>query len=427
MEVDANVLGPTNLFEEAPGVWSIMMVGPESHMHLNVATTIQLRGDARLLEMCTPEVELLKEHGVFDDELNYNPEKTVCIFPTRTVLFKLSSGGVFVFSPSKILEGMREFIDGLGGVRVVYAAHKFNLLQWQKLWPDALWFDCPQMQTATAANPGLEAGSFKLLPDPATGYRCAMEPSDDMRVKDFFTDFDLFGVWVGSLSGVDQFDFVPYHRPTKIATSADLLYTAHPSGHFESAGIGYPTSDPVTLAVRTIWRKSVYDRWGGQLPSRMLPVYRVATSANPSFWEGRFDFRFDEALAFVNGATDYSKLHGSLDALCELDLSKFIPCHTMCTVPGKLAAECLKKSWAFTRPLKGQKGAVDFATEHGKTVKEYLAKISEPWAGALAKEKKRVAIERLDGGVVADNVMLSTLADSSVKFIMVDTSDSSGK
>ena len=42
------------------------------------------------------------------------------------------------YSVSKILKGMREWLDGLGGVKAFVCAHGFNLKQWQEFWPDAL-------------------------------------------------------------------------------------------------------------------------------------------------------------------------------------------------------------------------------------------------------------------------------------------------
>merc|ERR1712012_1227174 len=131
---------------------------------------------------CTEEVRTLKEAGVFDDDLNFSTTKLACIFPNRCVIFKLSEG-VLAFSPSKLLGGMKEFIDELGGVKVVMAAHGFNLMQWREFWPNAIWLDMPSLKKDNIKP------DCSLKPDSADNCHRTL---NDARVSEMLIDIEIF-------------------------------------------------------------------------------------------------------------------------------------------------------------------------------------------------------------------------------------------
>jgi hypothetical protein len=88
-------------------------------------------------------------------------------YPTRLVVVRLGDGGLFVWSPTALTEGLRAEVAGLGAVRFIVAPnslHHLFVASWQAAFPDA----------KTIAAPGLSkrrkdlsfAGELGDTPDP---------------------------------------------------------------------------------------------------------------------------------------------------------------------------------------------------------------------------------------------------------------------
>ena len=119
VDVDDTTMNESNFSQEAEGVWSVLTIDADTAGHVQLMLSQQLQNDAALLEACKDDVEVLKKGGVFDADMN--AEKGVCIFPNRCVIYKLSGDGVLVYSPSKLLAGMKEFLNEQGLPHMQYA------------------------------------------------------------------------------------------------------------------------------------------------------------------------------------------------------------------------------------------------------------------------------------------------------------------
>jgi len=71
------------------------------------------------------------------------------VFPTRLIVIRLQGGGLFVWSPTALTEGLRAEIDRLGSVRHIVAPsalhHKF-VGEWQTAYPNARCYAAPGLR-----------------------------------------------------------------------------------------------------------------------------------------------------------------------------------------------------------------------------------------------------------------------------------------
>lgn len=70
-------------------------------------------------------------------------------YPTRMAVIRLSSGDLFIWSPTPISDGLRAEIDNLGPVRHIVAPnslHHLSLSEWQAAYPDAKVYAPPKLR-----------------------------------------------------------------------------------------------------------------------------------------------------------------------------------------------------------------------------------------------------------------------------------------
>lgn len=395
-EVNAKSMDDTNRFAEAPGVWSVMTVLPDGNVIWD-STLLQIRGDKRMLELCEPEVALLSEAKVLDRD-KLKPLQFACIFPTRCVIFELKGGGVLCYSPSQILEGMREWLDSMGGVKAFICAHGFNLLQWQEFWPEAVCIGTQNTSEAIKKHKGLRVDWWLPLGDKDKGYRVDMSKAPDkLRVAlgESSEDFDIFAIPNFGTNSLVEHDL--FHKPTKVLASADMLYNGDPNAD-PSGSIGFPTKDPVKQAWIDLWHKANLKKHNMQ---PHLPAYRNMTTVvglmshfffgtgptfdrrvssacfcftiaplaalipamlkfrTPSFhrslWPAAVGLGIAIPMAAMgcHKAPDWRSQMQAIDAIIDADVQKVVTCHCRKNPEGEDAKTALKNSWAWARELKG--------------------------------------------------------------------------
>jgi len=349
-EVDPDVLGPSNFVQEAPGVWSVYTIEPDSLWLANTCVSKQIKGKPAVLQDCAQELETLKAAGVIDDNLKFL--KPQCFFPNRCIIYKLSGGGALCFSVSKLLEGMKEFLDSLGGVKAVIPAHGFNLLSWKEAWPDALWFETGQVAAKDAALRKQLPIAWDLRnSDPANGYRACLNEAPQ-EVQDVLEDFQVYAVPV--MFGMFR-EIQLYHSASRTLASPDLLYNGDLGGDINMGGLGFPTKDPVKLAAASLWYKANWLQHGSTAKSKHLPQYRLFNTmmglvAHMLCGCGP---KFDDGFSKIFGKRSQRSQMEGIDSLCKLPMEKIITCHCRRNPVGKECRQILKDAWAFGRNVQG--------------------------------------------------------------------------
>lgn len=72
-------------------------------------------------------------------------------YPTRMAVMRLADGGLFVWSPVALSDGLRGAVDALGSVRFIVtptALHDLALPAWRAAYPEALLYAAPGSRTA---------------------------------------------------------------------------------------------------------------------------------------------------------------------------------------------------------------------------------------------------------------------------------------
>ncbi|SFD73448.1 DUF4336 domain-containing protein [Roseivivax sediminis] len=90
-------------------------------------------------------------------------------FPTRMAVARLSDGGLFVWSPVALTDGLRHAVDALGPVRHLVAPNRLHhafLSEWRAAYPDAVLYAAPGL---AAKRPDL-AFDAELGAEPAPGW-----------------------------------------------------------------------------------------------------------------------------------------------------------------------------------------------------------------------------------------------------------------
>lgn len=70
-------------------------------------------------------------------------------YPTRAVVIRLSSGGIFVWSPIALTDGLREAVDALGEVQYLIAPnslHHMFIAEWKDAYPTARTYAAPGLR-----------------------------------------------------------------------------------------------------------------------------------------------------------------------------------------------------------------------------------------------------------------------------------------
>jgi hypothetical protein len=126
-------------------------------------------------------------------------------YPTRSVIARLASGGLWVWSPIALTADLRAVVDRLGPVRHLVSPNKLHhlfLKEWHAAYPDAaLW------------GP---RSTIKKRRDLA--FRAALE---DTPPPDWGADIDQ--AWFRGSFAMDEIVFL--HRPSGTAIVADLIQT----------------------------------------------------------------------------------------------------------------------------------------------------------------------------------------------------------
>ncbi len=126
-------------------------------------------------------------------------------YPTRSVIARLEDGGLWVWSPVRLVPDLRAEVDGLGPVRHLVSPNKLHhlyLQDWQAAYPDAqLWG--PQSTIRKRADL-----TFR-------------EPLRDTPPAEWLPDIDQ--AWFRGSFALDEIVFL--HRPSSTAIVADLIQT----------------------------------------------------------------------------------------------------------------------------------------------------------------------------------------------------------
>jgi hypothetical protein len=131
-------------------------------------------------------------------------------YPTRSVIARLASGDLWIWSPVKLTDDLRSEVNGLGPVRHLVSPNKLHhlyLQEWHAAYPEAkLWGP----QTTITKRPDLKFQ--KALTD---------SPPDEWLA-------DIDQAWFGGSFAMDEIVF--FHRPSGTTIVADLIQTF--SDHF---------------------------------------------------------------------------------------------------------------------------------------------------------------------------------------------------
>ncbi|MBZ9997596.1 DUF4336 domain-containing protein [Mesorhizobium sp. BH1-1-4] len=129
-------------------------------------------------------------------------------YPTRMAVIRMSSGGLFVWSPTELTDAVRSEVDALGEVRFLIAPnslHHVFLADWQRGYPDARVY----------ASPGLREKRRDIRFDGDLGDRPAAE-------------------WAGDLDQVAMHgnrittEIVFFHRASRTVLFTDLIQHFRP-------------------------------------------------------------------------------------------------------------------------------------------------------------------------------------------------------
>ncbi len=131
-------------------------------------------------------------------------------YPTRSVIARLASGDLWVWSPVKLTADLRNEVDGLGSVRHLVSPNKLHhlyLQEWKAAYPEAqLWGP----QTTIKKRPDIKFREALVDSPPA----------------EWLADLDQ--AWFRGSLAMDEIVFL--HRPSATAIIADLIQTF--SDHF---------------------------------------------------------------------------------------------------------------------------------------------------------------------------------------------------
>lgn len=133
-------------------------------------------------------------------------------FPTRMVVVRLASGGLFLWSPTEPEEGLRSQIEALGPVRHLVSPNKIHyahIAAWKRLYPEATAWASPGVRGRAAAQRVDVSFDADLGDEPDPGWRA---------------DLDQI-VFRGSRF-MDEVVF--FHRKTRTLILADLIENFEP-------------------------------------------------------------------------------------------------------------------------------------------------------------------------------------------------------
>ena len=134
-------------------------------------------------------------------------------FPTRMTIIRLSGGGLWVHSPTKLTDALKAEVEALGAVRFLVAPNKIHYWwvgDWQKAFPDALSFAAPRVDE--------KAGPHGIKFDRVLA---------DQAESEWAGEIDQLLVPGGYLTEADFF-----HRESKTLILTDLIE------NFEEAKVG---------------------------------------------------------------------------------------------------------------------------------------------------------------------------------------------
>jgi hypothetical protein len=124
-------------------------------------------------------------------------------YPTRSVVVRLGSGGLWIWSPVALTPALRQAVDALGAVRHLVSPNKLHYLflqDWHAAYPEAkLW------------GPASTIARFPALPFQA--------PLGDSPPPEWLPDIDQ--AWFRGSFALDEIAFC--HRPSATAIIADLV------------------------------------------------------------------------------------------------------------------------------------------------------------------------------------------------------------
>jgi hypothetical protein len=95
-------------------------------------------------------------------------------FPTRMVVVRLQSGELFLWSPTKLVEGLRSQIDGLGPVRHLVSPNKLHYVHipaWEAAYPEAVAWASPGVIERAASRHVEVSFDQDLLDGPDEAWR----------------------------------------------------------------------------------------------------------------------------------------------------------------------------------------------------------------------------------------------------------------
>ncbi len=133
-------------------------------------------------------------------------------FPTRMAIIRLSSGSLFVWSPTALTDDVRAGVDALGAVRHIIAPNSLHhtfLADWKRAYPGA----------AVHAAPGLRSVRKDITFDADLG---------DEPAADWAADIDQVVVRGNRITT----EVVFFHRPSRTAVFTDLIQQ-FPTGWFK--------------------------------------------------------------------------------------------------------------------------------------------------------------------------------------------------
>ena len=154
-------------------------------------------------------------------------------YPTRAVLVRLGSGGLWVWSPVRLDEGLQQAVDGLGPVEHLVSPNKLHhlyLAEWQEAYPQArLWaprstirkrgdlrFEAPlEDRPPVAWQPDIDQAWFRGSPFLDEIVFCHL-PSRTAIVGDLieaFSDAFLERHWSWWQRPLARLDGITIHRP----------------------------------------------------------------------------------------------------------------------------------------------------------------------------------------------------------------------